>query len=203
MAYQNTAYVGGFDSPVFQSQAVFKALMDGMAQPGSLQVLDVNVAPPAAMGVAAGAIALALCDHDTPVYLSMPLVEAALPAWLAFQTGALVTDDRTEAHLAFLDVTSCLPPLSTFSAGTQEYPDRSATIVLELPALSGGEHGYVLEGPGIETEATIAPVGLPDSFEDLWRANGALYPRGVDLILSAGKNMLCLPRTTRIRRGRN
>jgi alpha-D-ribose 1-methylphosphonate 5-triphosphate synthase subunit PhnH len=202
MACENLIYTGGFESPVFQSQSVFKALMDGLARPGTLQTLDKGAAPPSPMGAGAGAIALTLCDHDTPVYLAMPLVEAGVPGWLAFQTGALVTDDRTEAQFAFLDHTTLLPPLSTFAAGTQEYPDRSTTIVLEVPAFEGGQD-YILSGPGIQDSTTINVAGLPAPFEGLWKENNALYPRGVDLVLVSGLEMICLPRTVRIRKGEN
>lgn len=199
MASQNAIYAGGFASPVFQSQSVFKALMDGMARPGSVRMLASGAMAPAPMGPGAGAIALTLCDHDTPVYLSMPLVEAAVPGWLAFQTGALITGERAEAQFAFFDLSTPLPPLPTFSAGAQDYPDRSTTLVVELPSLTGGQD-YLLSGPGIEGSTTIAPSGLPAPFEELWRANNALFPRGIDLILVAGLHAICLPRTVRIRR---
>jgi alpha-D-ribose 1-methylphosphonate 5-triphosphate synthase subunit PhnH len=202
MASENAIYAGGFDVPVFQSQSVFKALMDGMARPGTIQTLDGGAAPPSPMGAGAGAIALTLCDHDTPVYLSRPLVEAGIPGWLAFQTGALVTDDRTESQFAFLEPNAALPALSTFSNGTQEYPDRSTTIVLELASLTGGPD-YRLTGPGIDGSATVNIAGLPASFENLWRENNGHYPRGVDLVLVAGLEMICLPRTVRIRKEGN
>lgn len=202
MASENVIYAGGFAAPVFQSQSVFKALMDGLARPGSMQRLDKGAAPPAPMGAGAGAVALTLCDHDTPVFLSMSLVEAGVPGWLAFQTGALVTDDRTEAQFAFLDLKTALPPLSTFAAGTQEYPDRSTTIILEIPGFKGGQD-YILSGPGIDGSATINVAGLPAPFEDLWKENNGLYPRGVDLVLVSGLDMICLPRTVRIRKGGN
>jgi alpha-D-ribose 1-methylphosphonate 5-triphosphate synthase subunit PhnH len=202
MASENAIYAGGFEQPVFQSQSVFKALMDGMARPGTIQPIDAGAQPPAPMGAGAGAIALTLCDNDTPVYLARPLVEAGIPGWLAFQAGALVTDDRTEAQFAFLDRSTPLPPLATFAAGSQEYPDRSTTIVLEVAALESGQE-YSLSGPGIETSRTIHVTGLPAPFEGLWKDNNALYPRGVDLVLVAGLMMICLPRTVRIRKGGN
>lgn len=202
MACENMIYAGGFESPVFQSQTVFKSLMDGMARPGAIRPIEKGANPPQPMGPGAGAIALTLCDHDTPVYLPMPLVEAGVPGWLAFQSGALVTQDRTEAQFAFLDRSTPLPPLSTFSTGTQEYPDRSATIVLEVASIGSGQD-FILSGPGIEDTATISVTGLPAPFEGLWKENNALFPRGVDLILVAGNEMICLPRTVRIRKGGN
>ena len=36
------------------------------------------------------------------------------------------------------------------------------------------------------------------TFLDAWAANGARFPRGVDLVLTAGSSLMALPRTTRI-----
>lgn len=202
MAQQDIIYAGAFADPVFASQSAFKALMNGMARPGSVQAVDATARPPEPMSAGAGALALTLCDNDTPVYLSAQLLEAGLPGWLAFQTGALVTDERTEAQFAFFDRGTSLPPLSTFCAGSQEYPDRSTTIILDVAAFGTGQD-YLLAGPGIETEEQVNLAGLPAAFEDLWAANRALFPRGVDLILVAGSEIVCLPRTTRISKGKH
>lgn len=197
MAYRSEAYSGGFAEPVFDSQSTFKAVMDAMARPGSVSEIRATATPPAPMGPAAGAVALALCDHDTLVYLTPAMIEAGVQAWLAFHTGALVTGERSEAAFAFVEAGMPLPPLSTFAAGSQEYPDRSTTVVLELALLEGGP-SFVLEGPGIDDSLEIAPSGLPPHFESMWAENRALYPRGVDLILTAGGRILCLPRTVKI-----
>ena len=42
----------------------------------------------------------------------------------------------------------------------------------------------------------IAPKGLPDGFLAMRAANRPLFPRGVDVILVAGADILALPRTT-------
>lgn len=199
MAYRSEAYSGGFAEPVFDSQSTFKAAMDAMARPGTVLEIRARAAPPAPMGPAAGALALALCDHDTPVHLSPAMIEAGVQAWLAFHTGALVTGERSEVAFAFVEPGAQLPPLSTFAVGSQEYPDRSTTVVFELTDLTGGE-ALVLSGPGIDGAAEIAPQGLPPHFESMWAESAALFPRGVDLILAAGSRILCLPRTTRITR---
>lgn len=197
MAYRSESYTGGFAEPVFESQATFKLLMDCMARPGTIGSIRAPSTPPAPMGAGAGAIALTLCDHDTPVYLSPAMIEGGVQGWLAFQTGALVTGERTEAAFAFFERGAALPAFSTFSAGTQEYPDRSTTAIIELPSLTGGAE-LRLTGPGIDGEAVIAPAGLPPHFESMWRENAALYPRGVDVVLVSGSDILCLPRTTKI-----
>lgn len=196
MSLNTDTFTGGFADPVFQGQSVFKAIMDGMARPGTIQTVIPEIAPPAPLGIAAGAIALALCDHETPVWLSAALAKSSLPAWLAFNTGAWLSD-KLEARFIFLEGGAMLSSLSQFTLGTQEYPDRSATIVLEVTELEGGKE-LALSGPGIESIETIAPSGLPDSFLRLWNDNRAIFPRGADVILTAGKRFVCLPRTTKI-----
>ena len=197
MADRTESYTGGFVDPVFEAQSTFKTLMDCMARPGTIATLSAPSAPPLPMGPGAGVVALTLCDHDTPVYLSPALMEAGVQGWLAFQTGSLLTEDRADAAFAFFETGAVLPALSTFSMGSQEYPDRSTTIVAELPDLTGGAK-FTFSGPGIDGETIAAPQGLPPHFENMWRENAALYPRGVDLILVSGADILCLPRTTAI-----
>ncbi|HEV7435981.1 MAG TPA: phosphonate C-P lyase system protein PhnH [Pseudorhizobium sp.] len=50
----------------------------------------------------------------------------------------------------------------------------------------------------MKNKATIKVTGLPEYFEEIWRGNRALFPRGVDVILAAGRTLVCLPRTTTI-----
>ncbi|AYG57604.1 phosphonate C-P lyase system protein PhnH [Rhizobium jaguaris] len=193
----NDALTGGFADPVFDAQSVFKMMMDAMARPGTIQTVNSDIAPPAPLDIAAGAIGLTLCDHDTPVWLSAGLGRSTMPEWLSFHTGAAVTSEKIEARFAFIEAGIALASLNQFAVGTQEYPDRSTTLVLEIAALEGGKE-LALSGPGIADIRMIAPIGLPDTFLRIWNDNRALFPRGVDLILTAGRQFLCLPRTTKI-----
>ncbi|MBP2442930.1 phosphonate C-P lyase system protein PhnH [Rhizobium leguminosarum] len=197
MGLKTEALTGGFADPVFHAQSVFKMLMDGMARPGTIQTVRPDVAPPVPLGVAAGAIALTLCDHDTSVWLSQGLTKSAVPEWLGFHTGAPLTTEKAEARFAFTEAGTALCPFSLFASGTQEYPDRSTTLIIGLTDLEGGR-GLALMGPGIKSVTEIAPVGLPETFLRLWTENRALFPRGIDIVLTSGERFLCLPRTTKI-----
>ncbi|MCS3738319.1 phosphonate C-P lyase system protein PhnH [Rhizobium sp. BK661] len=197
MSLKTEVLTGGFAEPVFHAQRVFKLMMDAMARPGTIQTVSPDALPPAPLGVAAGAIALTLCDHDTPVWLSSGLAKSAVPQWLGFHTGAPVTPEKAGARFAFVEAGTPLSSFGLFAAGTQEYPDRSTTLVIELADIEGGRK-LALMGPGIKTVTDIAPLGLPDTFLRLWTENRALFPRGIDIVLTSGSRFVCLPRTTKI-----
>ncbi len=199
MTPQSQIYTGAFADPVFEAQAVFRILMDCFARPGTIGRLSTAAAPPAPLGEASGAIALTLCDHDTPVWLSPALSKSSVPTWIAFHTGAGVTETKDEARFAFFEKGATVPGFDQFALGTQEYPDRSTTLVVEVEALEGGQP-LIGRGPGIKNGIVIAPKSLPGVFLDLWAANRAVFPRGIDLVLTAREAVLCLPRTTKLER---
>ncbi|MGB3390109.1 MAG: phosphonate C-P lyase system protein PhnH, partial [Pseudaminobacter sp.] len=135
---------------------------------------------------------------DTPIWLDPALGQsAAVREWLVFHTGARCTDVPAQAAFALIGDGSALPALDGFAQGTQEYPDRSATLVVAIEAFDKGVP-LTFRGPGIRGEATIAPGGLPADFTRQWEENTRLFPCGVDLVLAAGNALVCLPRTARL-----
>jgi len=189
---------GGFANPVFEAQATFRALMDAMAKPGTVIQGPPLPRPPAPLTPEAGAVALALCDADTPIWLDAAMrEEKAVAAWLGFQTGAPIMREPAEAHFAFVSDPACQPAFENFAQGSQEYPDRSATLILQVESFTGGDT-LKLEGPGIETAAMLAPRPLPRHFVEQWAQNHARFPRGIDLILVCREGVAALPRTTKI-----
>jgi alpha-D-ribose 1-methylphosphonate 5-triphosphate synthase subunit PhnH len=180
----------GFADPVAASQQVFRGVLDAMSRPGMPVALETLTD----FGVH-GAVALALLDFETPVWLgTAPPPQFA--SWLRFHCGCPLAATEAEASFVFLDAAD-LPDLDLFNAGDAKYPDRAATLVISVPALEGGI-AVALEGPGIETRVTIAPLGLDAGF---WRQaieNRARFQLGLDLILAAGDRIVGLPRSTRI-----
>lgn len=190
---------GGFANPVFDAQSVFRAVMDAMARPGTVQPIGVLARPPAPLSPVAGAVALTLCDHDTPLWLDPPLqASPAAKSWLGFHTGAPLAGTPSDAHFALVSKPAELMALENFAQGTQEYPDRSTTLILQLDSLVSGAD-LLLEGPGIDKMAMIAPAPLPRHFVEQWKQNRGRFPRGVDVVLAARDGVACLPRTTRIK----
>lgn len=192
---------GGFAEPVFGAQTAFRALMDGLANPGLPQTLGGELAPPTGLAPELAVVALTLCDHDTPLWLDASLAAAAaIVAWLRFHTGAPLVTDPARSQFALISGAAELPPLDRFALGSDEYPDRSTTIALWVPSFTGGP-ALTLRGPGIKDNRTIAPRGLPPDFRAQWTANRALFPRGIDLLLVADGGVIGLPRSTRVTEG--
>jgi alpha-D-ribose 1-methylphosphonate 5-triphosphate synthase subunit PhnH len=180
---------GGFTAPATEAAHVFRAVMEAMARPGTLHRIS-GVAPPAPLSPAAGAIILSLCDMDTPVYLAGQSDCEAVRAWVAFHTGAPVVGP---SHCQFaIGTWQALTPLSAYRAGTSEYPDRSATLIVELPELAAS--GAALRGPGIRDSAHLS---LPETAA--FRENNARFPLGLDFFFTCGDRLAGLPRSTKVR----
>lgn len=187
---------GGFDDPVFDAQMVFRAILDAMARPGVVREVPTLAAPPPPLGGTAGAILLALADGDTPVFLDASLADAAaVREWVRFHCGAPIVEPPGECALAVVSDVSAMPTLSVFPPGSPDYPDRSATVIVQIECLVDDPDGLTLRGPGIPRSRPTPAPRLPEEFRSMWLANQALYPRGVDIILAAPDAVAALPRT--------
>jgi alpha-D-ribose 1-methylphosphonate 5-triphosphate synthase subunit PhnH len=187
-----------FVDPTRQTQRAFRAILEALARPTRAFDITGPTAPPAPLSRVAAAIALTVCDEDTPVWLDTVLAaDGTVAAWFAFYTGAPVIADPTRAGFVFATRFELLPPLAQLAAGTPEQPHQSTTIVLDVTGQDGGPH-LRASGPGIEAEAEFAAPWAPPDFVDVWRHNTARFPLGVDLLLVDGSQVRGLPRTTRL-----
>ncbi len=201
-ARTSNAVVGAFVDPVYQSQAVFRTLMDSMAHPGRVYSIPSACSPPAPLSATMGAILLTLADVDTPVWLDKALLGAPdVAGWIGFQTGAPMVDYAADAAFALISDAARLPALDQFGQGSQDYPDRSTTLLVAVASLSNGA-GWQLSGPGIEAVEMLEVGGFSSAarahFVSQWSANQARFPRGVDVVLVADGAIASLPRGTRL-----
>lgn len=187
----------GFADKVLSAQSTFRSVMDAMARPGTIQRIAVATGAPSPLMRGAAAVALTLFDHDTPVWLDAAMSETAdVTKWLKFQTGAPVIADSAICSFALIGDASALPALDRFAFGSNEYPDRSTTLILQVGSLIEGSR-FELRGPGIDGSAVLqARIEPADLFERLG-INAALFPRGIDVVLVADDAIVAIPRTTR------
>ena len=188
----------GFADKVLSAQSTFRSVMDAMARPGSVQRIAAVTGTPTPMMRGAAAIALTLFDHDTPVWLDARMSETSdVTKWLKFHTGAPVVADSSICHFALIGDAQALPALDRFAFGSNEYPDRSTTLILQVESLTQGV-ACELRGPGIDGVAALqAAIQPADLFERL-AVNAGLFPRGIDVVLVADDAIVAIPRTTRI-----
>jgi len=194
------ALATAFDNPVFASQSVFRAVMDALARPGERKTIAAPVKAPKPLDPAAAAIMLTLLDYETPVWLDPPLAKsAAVTDWLTFHTGAPITTAPELASFALIADPANAPAFERFNLGAADYPDRSATLVMQVEGFSG--ETVTLSGPGIARTATFAASPLPADFAAQLAANRELFPRGVDLLFAHKDAVVALPRSVRIVEG--
>lgn len=179
---------GGFSDAPRDSAHAFRAVMEAVARPGRIVTLA-GAAAPAPVSPAAATVLLTLCDPDMPLWLAPSHDTPALRAWLAFHTGAPLAAPQ-ECRFA-LGTWPALQPLGRFAIGTPEYPDRSATLIIEQPTLLND--GPALSGPGIRDHARL---NLPET--QAFQRNAALFPLGFDCLFTSGNRLAALPRSTRI-----
>lgn len=179
---------GGFTDPARQSARAFRAALTAMSRPGRIEALT-GAAPPAPLSFAAGTLLLVLADSTTGVYLAPTHDLSTLRDWITFHTGARFVRPQ-DATLAVGDWAG-LQPLDRFAIGLPDYPDRSATLVVEMPNLTTS--GARLSGPGIQSTAFLS---LPDLAA--FQANRQLFPMGHDFFLTSGDLVAGLPRSTKV-----
>jgi alpha-D-ribose 1-methylphosphonate 5-triphosphate synthase subunit PhnH len=178
----------GFADPVLDAQATFRAVLEAMSRPGRVQTVVPPPEAPPGLSPAAAAVLLTLVDATTPLRLA---AGAEAESWVRFHCGCPLQRDGA----AFV-----LDPAATLldlEAGTDEEPERGATLILEVAGLEEGQ-GWRLSGPGIRAEHRLHVVGAPPEFVADWARNHARFPRGVDAILCAGTRIAAVPRSVRI-----
>lgn len=190
-----TAALPGFADSVHDSQAAFRGVLEAMAHPGRTVTVPGPTAAPAGLDPATASVLLTLCDPDTAVWLD----EAAVPIgdWLGFRTGAPCVATAAEAVFAVVLEPRAMPALRDVGWGTDEVPEASTTLIVQVEALAEGE-GWTLRGPGIATQARLSVGGLPQGWILDRRAMQAAFPRGVDVVFACGHRIAALPRTTNL-----
>lgn len=188
----------GFSQPAQDSQRAFRATMDAMARPGTIEPTPVPITAPSPLDPTAAMLALTLCDFDSPIWLDETFAaNADVSQFFSFHTSAPVVQDKSEAQFAFFSSFESVGDIAQLAQGSDEYPDRSTTLIIQVDELSA--NGDIsLKGPGIETTASLNVRGAPLSFWEMVQQNNRLFPRGVDFIFAAPNKLVCLPRSTKV-----
>jgi alpha-D-ribose 1-methylphosphonate 5-triphosphate synthase subunit PhnH len=186
----------GLADPAHDAQQLFRAVLDATSHPGRIVSLPAAPVGPRPISPAAAAYLLTLADRDTPIWLASTFDRPEVRDFLRFHAGAPIAAVRGEASFGVV-AAGMAPTLDGFDLGTDTYPDRSATVVIEVPELRGGPTRR-WRGPGIADRASVAIAGLADDFWQDWAANHGLFPCGVDVVFIAGSELCALPRSVAV-----
>jgi alpha-D-ribose 1-methylphosphonate 5-triphosphate synthase subunit PhnH len=187
----------GFSDVAVDSAHAFRAIMQAMARPGRVMELGAGLSVPEPMLASTVAVALTLCDFQTPVWLAPSFGTDKVTHYLRFHAGAPVTDDPAKAQFLFAPAEETPPAVALLLQGTHEYPDRSATLVIQVPGFAPG--AVALSGPGIRGSESFGVTGLGPAFWAAMADNHARFPVGLDVIFTAPGLVAALPRSTEIR----
>ncbi len=193
----------GFNDPTMDSQAVFRASLTALSRPGLIQTIAQTPPMPAPGHAAAAALLLTLLDPDTALWFAPSLRTSACADYLRFHTGCQFTTDPQAADFAWSASLGELPPLDQFKLGSEEYPDQSTTLVLQVSELHNAA-GCWHSGPGVKKDAALRlyagsaqDAGCATLFQQR-HALQSLFPRGLDIFFAQGQRLAALPRSTRI-----
>ena len=180
---------------VLDTQRVFRVVLDCLANPGRVGALVPSAQKLGMAQCCLLALGATLLDNEVTFC-------AAGDGALAGQLAALTLSRQAPAEKAdflFLPAGSwgrMEALLQAAKPGDMVDPHKSATLVLEVPALMGEER-YTLTGPGIDGSLELllsAPVAQAIRARDRRELS---FPLGLDLFfLDPAGRLLCLPRTT-------
>jgi len=186
----------GFDSEVFDSQAVFRHLLLAMACPGTITTTGIRLSCPERIQSGAGALLLTLLDFETLFWADLELDTAEI-RWLHFHSGARLTHAPSECGFGlFTDCDKLMDP-ARFNPGTVESPDLSTTLIIQTRGMDESRQ-LRLTGPGIEKDTFIHIAGIPRDFWENRTSVNQAYPAGIDMVFVHNHRFTALPRTTKI-----
>ena len=193
----------GFANSFHTSQSVFRTALKALSYPGRVLKLEHDAAIPDQTNPAIGALLLALLDSETSLWCSNQSEINLAADWLQFHTDCAILKTPEEVDFLWVKNICDLPSLNNFKLGTDQYPDKSATCILEVPNLKEKSPlSYELKGPGIHFKEILEIKGWEQKdyqdFLTFWNQNNQLFPCGIDVFLSDGKYIVGLPRTTHL-----
>jgi alpha-D-ribose 1-methylphosphonate 5-triphosphate synthase subunit PhnH len=186
----------GFIDPVFDAQQSFRTIMEAMIHPGQDMSISTDISPPPPINVASAAVCLTLLDFETALWTDLSEINNVV-GWLCFHCGCKIVSHTSEATFALITDACSLPPLDQFRLGSDECPDMSTTLIVQVDSFSRSK-GKRLIGPGIRTSKNLRIKGIREEFWSHWQAQQKIFPLGVDVIFTCGNALTALPRSTRI-----
>ncbi|MES9991414.1 MAG: phosphonate C-P lyase system protein PhnH [Candidatus Thiodiazotropha sp.] len=167
-------------------QQNYRALLDAISYPGEIKNIQHDDEGPASNAVLATLL-------DAEVSLADPNGLLEEGDWPLLQAAVAAPDKADYILCAGSKAAEFQPKL-----GSLPSPEQSATLIICVESLHGGELKLSLSGPGVNGKRACAITGLDPAWlsqRDGWVCS---YPLGVDLLFVDDSAVLALPRTTKV-----
>jgi alpha-D-ribose 1-methylphosphonate 5-triphosphate synthase subunit PhnH len=195
-----TMITTAFADVTHDSQACFRRLLTAMSEPGTRVELD-RAGHFGTMSAACVQTLLTLADSSTRLWLSSTLnLDQTVLDNIRFHVAAPLVERAADADFAVLaraDLNDCAPVLQALPMGCEEYPDQGATLVIETDSLAAGPE-LVLSGPGIPERRSVRLGSLPQALVRFLSERDLSSPLGIDLIFVCDRELVAIPRSTRV-----
>lgn len=179
------------------ANGVFRTCLDALSRPGLIRELDGMPAAPAPLLASSAAVILTLADFETTIWLDDDLMQSAgVEEYIRFHTGARRAASAAEADFVVVSDAAKMARLNGFKSGTREFPDRSATLIVQVDQLLNA--GLVFTGPGVDGQVSFSTDPEIEDFAGQLIENRAAFPCGVDLIFVTETQMAALPRSVNV-----
>lgn len=186
----------GFSDAVLDGQSAFRSALSATAYPGRIFTCDLEIPTPRPFDVATAALCLSLFDLETTIWLD-PEIPQEVPAYLRFHCGASITNNLASAQFAVITDATQVPSLSRFNSGNLQYPDTSATLIIQVPSLTSGPNS-TWSGPGINGKIDVSIDGVADTFWEERALEQQEFPLGVDVFFTCAHQVVGSPRTVKV-----
>jgi len=173
--------------PVHDTRDCFRALVDAMSRPGTVQEQPTTPADHAVLAT--------LVDHEVTCHTHDERLRTAL------ENEGRFTEAEPEAADIVHTTGRSEGALESYTRGSLKEPSDGATVVYRVAGLStdppdgAGWTTLRLSGPGVPGERTLAVDGLPAAEASELAAAQAAYPRGVDAVLATESRIAAVPRS--------
>jgi alpha-D-ribose 1-methylphosphonate 5-triphosphate synthase subunit PhnH len=184
---------------VFDAQSHYRILLDSMARPGKIGLLEhPDMNPPANLSQASALLAFTLLNSDVTFYVEGS-ENSELETYLSLNTSARKADVSL-ADFIFMNGSVQEDLLAEAKTGNLSYPEESATFIVDVQRISETEAPQslklTLKGPGVETSKTVYISGMNRSILESMLRQNEEFPLGIDMILSDMEgHILCIPRS--------
>ncbi len=174
--------------PVHDTRETFRALLDAMSRPGTVEKVPT--------GPADRAVVATLTDHEVSFHTADDRLAEALAAEERYEPAPATSADIVHARGApDWDVRE-------LRRGSLQDPSDGTTVVYRVtslaaePELESSPDGTTvrLTGPGVPGER-VAAIGLPPEEVAALAEAQSTYPRGVDAVFAAEDRLLAVPRS--------